>query len=180
MRIQVNTLTGKSANIILNNSNLTVESLSNEIEQSFGVPIEEQKLIFNNQKLDQGLLSFYGLEDNTSNIVYMLIDIDGGKGKKKKKKTKKPKKAHKNKKVNLAILKYFKIEGGEVIRLRQRSHVGTYMAEHADRYYCGKSHITYKKKEDTIKKAPVAKPVVNAAPAKTAAPAEKGGKGKKK
>jgi len=38
------------------------------------------------------------------------------------------------------------------------------MAEHTDRYYCGRSHITYKKKEETTQKVEktekvVAKPV---------------------
>ena len=170
MRIQVNTLTGKSAQINLNNEH-TVEELSNQIEQAFGVPCEEQKLIFNGQKLENGLVSEYGLTEESN--VYMIVDIDGGKGKKKKKKVKKAKKPHRKRKVNLAILKYFKVEGGKVIRLKQRSQVGTYMAEHSDRYYCGKSHVAYKKKEETAK---TTKPA-----AKTAAPAEaKGGKGKKK
>jgi small subunit ribosomal protein S27Ae len=170
MRIQVSTLTGKTANISLNKDNSTVESLSTQVEEVFGVPMDEQKLIFNNQKLTDGSLSVFGLsEESNSNIIYMLVDIDGGKGKKKKKKTKKPKKPHRKRKVNLAILKYFKIEGGEVVRLRQQSQVGTYMAEHKDRYYCGKSHAAYKKKEEEeVKSKPAA--------TTTAKPAEKGGK----
>lgn len=177
MRIQVNTLTGKTANISLNKDNSTVESLSNQVEEVFGVPLDEQKLIFNNQKLTEGSLSVFGLsEDSNSNIVYMLIDIDGGKGKKKKKKTKKPKKSHKKKKVNLAILKYFKIEDGEVVRLRKQSPIGTYMAEHSDRYYCGKSHVAYKKKEEETDSK--AKTGGAAKTNTTAKPAEKGGKKK--
>jgi small subunit ribosomal protein S27Ae len=107
----------------------------------------------------------------------MVVDIDGGKGKKKKKKTKKPKKPHRKRKVNLAILKYYKVDGGKVVRLRQRSPAGTFMAEHSDRYYCGKSHITYKKKEETTTTAPPKKE----APVKVEEKKEeKGGKGKKK
>ena len=95
----------------------------------------------------------------------MVVDIDGGKGKKKKKQGKKAKKQHKKKKVKLQILNYFKVDDGKVIRLRQRSPTGTFMAEHSDRYYCGRSHITYKKKEQGADKG-----------GKTEAPAKKGGK----
>lgn len=173
MRIQVNTLTGKSAEISLQKENSTVETLSSKVQEVFGIPLDQQKLIFNNQKLSEGSLSVYGLsEDSNSNIVYMLVDIDGGKGKKKKKKTKKPKKPHRNKKVNLAILKYFKIEDGEVVRLKQKSEAGTFLAEHKDRYYCGKLHTNYKKTAtDTTSKPAASK--------ETKAPAAKGGKGKK-
>ena len=155
MNIQVSTLSGENRTINLA-KDLTVEALSAQIEASMGVPIDEQKLIFNNQKLEKGQLAAYGLK-NESN-VYLVVSIEGGKGKKKKKKTKKPKKPHRKRKVNLAVLKYFKIENGKVSRLRQVSKVGTFMADHGDRYYCGKTHMTYKKTET----------------------AEKGGKGKGK
>ena len=145
MHIYVKTLTGKTNQISIN-SNSSISELNNEINSTFGVPAEEQKLIFNGQKLSSGLVSNYGLTEES--CVYLIVDIEGGK-KKKKKKAKKPKRQHKKKKVNLAVLKYFKVEGGKVVRLRQRSEVGTFMAEHADRYYCGKSHITFKKREDT-------------------------------
>ena len=155
MHIQIKTITGKSQNLSLS-STPSVEELKSQVESCFGVPCEEQRLIFNGKNLSYGLVDLK--EDS---CVYLVVDIDGGK-KKKKKKVKKPKRQHKKKKVNLAILKYYKVEGGKVVRLRQRSPTGTFMAEHSDRYYCGKSHITYKKKADE-------------APAKTET-----GKGKKK
>jgi ubiquitin-small subunit ribosomal protein S27Ae len=177
MHIQVHTLSGKTAQINLQ-SNLTVEELSLQVEQAFGIPSEEQKLIFNGHRLVEGLLSEYGITQESS--VYMLVSIEGGKGKKKKKKVKKPKKQHRKRKVNLAILKYFKVEGGKVIRLRQKSTAGTFMAEHEDRFYCGKSHITYKKKEESKGTKPAASKAPATA-ATTAAPEtkEKGKKGKK-
>lgn len=174
MHIQVQTLTGKTAKVNCENG-LTVNELSLKIQESFGVPVEEQKLIFNGQKLQEGLLSEYGIIEEAS--VYLLVSIEGGKGKKKKKKVKKPKKHHRKRKVNLAILKYYKVEGGKVIRLRQRSPTGTFMAEHADRYYCGKSHITYKKKEETSKPAASNK---QSQPAAAAESKDKGGKKKGK
>lgn len=145
MHIYVKTLTGKTNEFTLNSTS-TISDINDQIASTFGIPCEEQKLIFNGQKLASGLVSNYGLTEES--CVYLVVDIEGGK-KKKKKKAKKPKRQHKKKKVNLAVLKYFKVEGGKVVRLRQRSEVGTFMAEHADRYYCGKSHITFKKREDT-------------------------------
>jgi small subunit ribosomal protein S27Ae len=174
MQITIKTLTGKVEQIQLG-STASVCELTQQVEECFGVPAEEQKLIFNGMRLENGLLSVYGLTKDSD--VYMVVDIDGGKGKKKKKKTKKPKKPHRKRKVNLAILKYYKVDGGKVVRLRQRSPAGTFMAEHSDRYYCGKSHITYKKKEETTTTAPPKKE----APVKVEEKKEeKGGKGKKK
>lgn len=141
MHIQIKTLTGKQENIQLS-SLPSVEEIKSQIENVFGVPTEEQKLIFEGKNLS----SFVVNELKEESCVYLVVDIEGGK-KKKKKKPKKPKRHHKKKKVNLAVLKYYKVEGDKVVRLRQRSPTGTFMAEHTDRYYCGKSHVTYKKKE---------------------------------
>jgi len=171
MRIQVKTLTGKTANIELTNETSICE-LSNMIQNDMSVPVEEQKLLFNGQILSEGTVADYGLIEESA--IHMVIAIDGGKGKKKKKKIKKPKRQHKKKKVKLAILGYYKVEDGKVKRLRQRSPTGTFMAEHSDRFYCGRSHIIYKRNVTEPKK-------VDAKAAKTDAPvkAEKGKKGKK-
>jgi small subunit ribosomal protein S27Ae len=71
-------------------------------------------------------------------------------GKKRKKKTyTTPKKIkHKRKKIKLAILKYYKIEGDKVTRLRrecphENCGSGVFMAMHTDRQYCGKCGLTY-------------------------------------
>jgi len=119
--------------------------------------------------------SAFDYEMKEESNIYMVVSLDGGK--KKKKKVKKAKKHHKKKKVKFAVLNYFKVEDGKIVRLRQKSPAGTFMAEHNDRFYCGRSHITYKKKEVTEKKAPAKKEevVADAKPAKA-----EGGKGKKK
>ncbi len=168
MHIQVKTITGRTEviNIL---STPSVEELKNEIENVFGVPSDEQKLILAGKKLNFGTV-----ELKEDSHIYLVVDIDGGK-KKKKKKTKKPKRQHKKKKVNLAVVNYYKVEGGKVVRLRQRSPVGTFMAEHSDRYYCGKSHITFKKKEET---APTQGGKAEAKKVEAAAAPAKGGKKK--
>ena len=76
-------------------------------------------------------------------------EVRGG-GKKRKKKTyTKPKKTpHVHKKDKLRVLRFYKIEDdGKVTRLRKYSPVagtaGCFMAQHFDRYYCGKTGHTY-------------------------------------
>mmetsp|Transcript_20460 Transcript_20460/g.21240 ORF Transcript_20460/g.21240 Transcript_20460/m.21240 type:complete len:176 (-) Transcript_20460:233-760(-) len=175
MRIQVKTLTGKSANIEVD-QNTNIDQLSQIVENVFSVPTEEQKLLFNGKILSNGTIEEYGIVEEAA--IHMVVALEGGKGKKKKKKVKKPKKKHTKRKVKLAILNYFKVDDGKVVRLRQRSPTGTFMAEHSDRYYCGRSHITYKKKEGASKpvEKKAEKPVAEAKPVE-----EKGGKkGKKK
>ena len=168
MRVKVRTLTGKGFNIDINQTK-NIGDLQGAISDVLCVPIDEQKLIFNGKLLDNGTLFANGLIEES--CIYLLVSLEGGKGKRKKKKTKKNKPKHKKKKVKLAILNYFKYEDGKVVRLRQRSPTGTFMAEHSDRYYCGRSHITYKKKEDKAEQK------TNEKPQKTEAPAKKG-KGK--
>ena len=165
MHIQIKTLTGLSCNISTE-GNSTTDSLYNQVEQLMGVPVEEQKLIFNGKRLASGkLLSDYLMEEEAN--VYLVVSLDGGKGKKKKKNDKKTvKKKHKKKKVKLAILKYYKLEGDKVVRTRQMCKVcppGTFLAEHSDRLYCGRCHTSYGKLAD-----------------KKAAGAKDAGKGKKK
>ena len=147
MHIFVKTLTGKSLELAVS-ATTEVTELNNQIETLMGVPSEEQNLIFNGKSLISGLLSENGLE-NESNI-YMVVDIEGGaKGKKKKKDTKKRKKKHTKKKVKLAVLKYYKVEGDKVVRLKQQTNYGTFLADHGNRLYCGRTHVTYMKTQDT-------------------------------
>merc|ERR1712232_1080988 len=55
----------------------------------------------------------------------------------------------KHKKVKLAVLKYYKVDGnGKITRLRRVCTApgcdgGTFMASHFDRQYCGKCGLTY-------------------------------------
>lgn len=150
MRIQVKTLTGLSAFIEVE-QNTSIHAIHQLVEEKFSVPVEEQKLLFNGKLLAEGTVEDYGLMKEAA--IHMMVSMEGGKGKKKKKKQKKPKKKHVKRKVKLAVLNYFKVDDGKVVRLRQRSPTGTFMAEHSDRYYCGRSHITYKKKEEVQAKS---------------------------
>ena len=54
----------------------------------------------------------------------------------------------------MAVQNYYKIEGGKLIRLKKtcpRCGPGTFMAEHKDRYSCGKCGWTIFKKEENSK-----------------------------
>jgi small subunit ribosomal protein S27Ae len=113
-----------------------------------GIPCEEQKLIYNGQCLaEEKSVLEYGITEESN--VYLVVKLDGGaKGKKKKKDVKKTKKPHKKRKVKLAVLKYYKVEGDKVVKLKQMCKVcppGTFIAEHVDRLYCGRCHATYAK-----------------------------------
>merc|ERR1711976_154921 len=149
MNIFVKTLTGQSCALQTENSS-SIDSLKSQIESLMGVPCEEQKLICNGQKLESGnFVVDYEITDNSN--LYLVVELEGGKKKKKKKDVKKTKKPHKKRKVKLAILKYYKVEGGKVTRLRQMCKVcppGTFLAEHKDTLYCGRFHTTYTKVAD--------------------------------
>ena len=126
----------------------TVEEIKQNIEFKMGIPQEEQTLLYNRKKLTSGELTL--IEENSN--INLIISLEGGaKGKKKKKEVKKTKKKHVHKKVNLAILKYYKVEGEKVIRLKQMCKVcppGTFLAEHSDRLYCGRCRTAYTKVVD--------------------------------
>ena len=126
----------------------TIEEMKKSIELQMGIPQSEQTLLHKGKKLISGELE--SIEENS--IVNLIVSLNGGaKGKKKKKETKKTKKKHVHKKVKLAILKYYKVEGDKVIRLKQMCKVcppGTFLAEHADRLYCGRCRTAYTKVVD--------------------------------
>ena len=73
-----------------------------------------------------------------------------GATKRKKKTYTKPNKIkHKKKKVKLAVLKYYKVDdNGKITRLRkecEKCGAGNFLAQHHDRWYCGKCHLCWKK-----------------------------------
>ena len=138
MHIQVKTLTGKSLSLNVE-PNCEISEINNQIETLMGVPSEEQILINNGQTLNDCS------ELTEESQIYMVVDIDGGKKKKKKKVVAKKKKKHVHKKVKLAVLKYYKVDGDKVVRLKQQTNYGTFLADHANRLYCGRTHITYVK-----------------------------------
>jgi small subunit ribosomal protein S27Ae len=154
MHIQIHTLTGQRCSVNIEKS-ASVETLYNQVSQVTGIPTEEQKLVFNGKRLTIGqYLNDYSMEEESN--VYLVVALEGGKGKKKKKDVKKAKKKHKKRKVKLAILKYYKVEGDKVVRTRQMCKVcppGTFLAEHSDRLYCGRCHTSYGKLADAKKGA---------------------------
>merc|ERR1712032_955331 len=158
MHIFVKTLTGKSLSLNVEPTS-EISEINNQIETLMGVPSEEQILISNGERLTGNLIDS-GLTEESQ--IYMVVDIEGGKKKRKKKVVAKKKKKHVHKKVKLAVLKYYKVDGDKVVRLKQQTNYGTFLADHANRLYCGRTHVTY----------------VKAAQEKPAA--AKGGKGKKK
>merc|ERR1712037_486226 len=158
MHIFVKTLTGKSLSLNVEPTS-EISEINNQIETLMGVPSEEQILISNGERLTGNLIDS-GLTEESQ--IYMVVDIEGGKKKEKKKVVAKKKKKHVHKKVKLAVLKYYKVDGDKVVRLKQQTNYGTFLADHANRLYCGRTHVTY----------------VKAAQEKPAA--AKGGKGKKK
>ncbi|EPY24504.1 small subunit ribosomal protein S27Ae [Strigomonas culicis] len=104
---------------------------------------------------DSELLSAYALQREAT--IQAVIPVVGGREKKKKKRTfTKPKKpVHRHKLEKMRALKYFKVTENDdgsykVERTRKECHhpqcgSGVFMAQHKDREYCGKCHLTYKK-----------------------------------
>lgn len=97
---------------------------------------------------DTTLLASIGVCEG-STITALARVVGGGKKRKKKTYTKPKKLKHKHKKVKMAVLKYYKIgDDGKVERLRRECPedtcgAGIFMADHHDRFYCGKCGLTY-------------------------------------
>eukprot|EP00747_Dinoflagellata_sp_TGD_P109270 gnl/TRDRNA2_/TRDRNA2_170625_c0_seq1.p2 gnl/TRDRNA2_/TRDRNA2_170625_c0~~gnl/TRDRNA2_/TRDRNA2_170625_c0_seq1.p2 ORF type:complete len:156 (-),score=58.11 gnl/TRDRNA2_/TRDRNA2_170625_c0_seq1:53-520(-) len=126
-----------------------VGSLKQQLALSHSIPADEQRLVFGGRMLaDAENLGACGLEDEST--LFLSLQLDGGAKKRKKKTYTKPKKIkHKRKKVKLAVLKFYKVDGNDkVTRLRRECPhelcgPGVFMAMHFNRYYCGKCHLTY-------------------------------------
>ena len=108
---------------------------------------EVDRLICGTAQLDEEMtIDEAALEDEAH--IEAACDLDAGKRKRKKKVYTKPKKIkHKHKKRPKAILEYFQVDdaSGKIKRLKMESpycKVGTYMADHQDRYVCGKTGHT--------------------------------------
>ena len=153
-----------------------------EIEDQVDFAVD--RLVFNTAALEENLtIEEAGLEDESS--VDVLVSLDGGKRKRKKKVYTKPKKIkHKHKKRPLALLEYYNVEQtGKIKKLKhecERCQVGTYMADHPDRYTCGNcGHMLYRL---TAKgeRLPIPKQNKPAVAVVAAAPAKKDAKGGKK
>ena len=97
----------------------TVAAVKAVVEAEEGIPAEEQRLVFGGASLeDDAVLGEVATEDST---LHLSLSLLGGAKKRKKKVYTKPKKIpHKHKKVKLAVLKFYKVDGQDrVQRLRK-------------------------------------------------------------
>jgi len=143
MQIFVKTLGGSTLTVPNVEDVAGVKRFLAETETS---PSEDLKLVFGDKLLeDNQTLAECGLSNEST--IFVTAGLDGGAKKRKKKTYTKPKKLkHKRKKVKLAVLKLYKVDNsGKVQRLRKESpmHPGCFMAMHFNRYYCGKTGLTY-------------------------------------
>ena len=128
-------------------SQATVADVKAAIEARQGVPAEDQLVLFGGRQLeDAAELAACGVADD-SNLYVSLRLLGGAKKRKKKTYTKPKKQKHKHKKVQLRVLKFYKVDdSGKVQRLRKvcpQCGPGIFMATHFNRVYCGKCHLTY-------------------------------------
>ena len=130
-----------------------------------------------------------GLSDNQNLFVSFAVLGAGKKkgGKKRKAYTTQKKNKHKHQNVKLNVLNYYALKDGKAERVKKLCEnesckaQGIFMANHWNRYYCGRCHLTLAKinapKEEPKKQKVVAKVEVKDVKADAAA-AKKGGKKK--
>ena len=153
-----------------------------KIESSLEYSID--RLIHNTANLDDEMtVEQAGLLPESN--IEALLDLEGGKRKRKKKVYTKPKKIkHKHKKRSMAVLDYYLVEdGGKVKCLKRESEFcepGTYMADHPDRFVCGKTGVTHWKLTANGERLPIPAQNKPAVAVVAAAPTKAGAKGKKK
>ena len=177
MRILVNCF-GNTHSLDITNAT-TVGQLMDSLQVSQNLPESSYLSSSSGAPPENALISEVSNELETLQVT---LSLDGGKGGKKRKNYSTPKKnKHKRVNVKMAVLSYYAIENdGTVKRTRRRSEQvgcknrGIFMASHWNRYYCGLTHLTLKKK-DAPKEEP--KRVKKVAPVKEA---PKGGKKKGK
>merc|ERR1711972_255981 len=148
MQLFVRTVSGDLACLSVSETQ-TVGELRQTVCDRDAVDAADLRLSANGVELADSQLVGECLNDN-STLEAMLRLVGGGKKRKKKNYLKPKRIKHKHKNVPLATLKFYKIDAqGKVMRLRTECKhpmcgPGIFMANHFDRYYCGKCFETYK------------------------------------
>ena len=151
-----------------------------QVAEDMEIDAEELDLQFGIQTLQAE--EFLGDCVTAEATICVHMSLDGGKKKKKRKPKTTPKVIkHKHKKRAKSLLDYFSVDdaSGKVKRLKQESPAGAgiYMADHPDRFTCGKTGAMFYKLTADGKRLPSPEQKApKKAEAKAAAPAKKKGK----
>ncbi|KAH8739020.1 ribosomal protein S27a [Cryptosporidium ryanae] len=126
---------------------MNFEELKLRISEISGISIDSLSI-------NCGFLSLEGVDTleeagiNEYSTIHFSELTFGGAKKKKKNFTKPKKIKHKKKKVKLAVLKYYKVDGDKVVKLRRECPAdtcgaGVFMAQHFNRTSCGRCGLTF-------------------------------------